>query len=50
LGVARLISSATTMFAKIGPRWRSNVPASRRYTSVPVMSAGKMSGVIWTRL
>jgi hypothetical protein len=29
-GVARLISSTSTTFAKIGPRWSSNVPAFSR--------------------
>jgi hypothetical protein len=53
-GGARLISSASTMLAKIGPsqerearacRWRSS-----SITSVPVMSAGIRSGVNWMRL
>ena len=29
-GVARLISSATTRFAKTGPFWRSNSPVASR--------------------
>src|SRR5688500_18336256 len=51
-GVARLISSASTMFAKIGPRWNSKrlpPPGSSTMTLVPTMSAGIRSGVNWTR-
>ena len=47
LGVARLISSARTRFAKIGPSWNlKSLPIS---TLVPRMSAGIRSGVNWTR-
>ena len=52
-GVARLISSARTMWAKIGPRWNSNArrPSGVSMTMfVPRMSAGIRSGVNWTRL
>jgi hypothetical protein len=50
-GVARLISSASTTFAKTGPRSKVNSrpePASRMI-SVPVTSAGIRSGVFWMR-
>ncbi len=52
LGVARLISSASTRLANTGPRWKSNrrppsgVSCS---TFVPIRSAGIRSGVNWIR-
>ena len=53
LGGVRLISSASTMFAKIGPGantiWRRPVAASSWMMSVPVMSDGIRSGVNWMR-
>ena len=51
-GVARLISSASTRFAKIGPGWKRNTrwPPSSMRMFVPVMSAGIRSGVNWIRL
>ncbi len=53
-GGVRLISSASTTFAKTGPGTKRNsrVPEdlSSDSTSVPVMSAGIRSGVNWTRL
>ena len=52
-GVARLISSARTMFAKIGPFAKLEPLAARRASSsmtvVPRMSAGMRSGVNWMR-
>ena len=51
-GVARLISSASTMFAKMGPlRNSKRLPplASSSMTVVPMMSAGIRSGVNWMR-
>ena len=52
-GVARLISSASTMFAKIGPLLELERLARRRASSsmtvVPMMSAGIRSGVNWMR-
>ncbi len=53
LGGVRLISSASRMFAKIGPGRKRNArrPASgSSRTFVPVMSDGMRSGVNWTRL
>src|SRR2546422_3138782 len=54
LGGVRLISSASTMFAKIGPGantiCRRPVAASSLMMSVPVMSDGIKSGVNWMRL
>ncbi len=54
LGGVRLISSASTMLAKIGPSRKRNsrvpVALSSWITSVPVMSAGIRSGVNWMRL
>ncbi len=53
LGVARLISSASTICAKSGPDWKRN---SRRPSGdsvmmfVPMMSEGIRSGVNWMRL
>ena len=51
-GVARLISSARTRFAKIGPGWKrkTRLPPSSMRMFVPVMSAGIRSGVNWIRL
>ena len=53
LGGVRLISSASTMLAKIGPGentiWRRPVAASSWMMSVPVMSEGIRSGVNWMR-
>src|SRR5581483_2833115 len=51
-GVARLISSASTRLAKIGPGSKRKVraPPSSTIRLVPVMSAGMRSGVNWTRL
>ena len=47
LGGVRLISSASTRLAKIGPRRkRSSAPRS---AIVPVTSEGSMSGVNWMR-
>ena len=52
LGVARLISSASTRFAKMGPGWnlKTRWPSSSMRMLVPVMSAGIRSGVNWMRL
>jgi len=52
LGEARFISSASTMFAKIGPGSNLNSlpPARSSTTYVPVMSEGMRSGVHWMRL
>ena len=52
LGVARLISSASTRLAKIGPGWKRKTrwPPSSMRMFVPVMSAGIRSGVNWIRL
>ena len=49
-GLARLISSASTMLAKIGPAWNSNTPCFWSYTLMPVMSPGSRSGVNWMRV
>src|ERR671920_742958 len=53
-GGVRLISSASTMFAKIGPGantiCRRPVVVSSWMMSVPVMSDGIRSGVNWMRL
>ena len=51
-GVARLISSARTRLAKIGPGWKRKTrwPPSSMRMFVPVMSAGIRSGVNWIRL
>ncbi len=48
-GVARLISSTSTMFAMSGPGRYSNRPARWSKIDTPVMSDGTMSGVHWTR-
>src|SRR5271157_5224638 len=53
LGVARLISSARTIWLKIGPGWNSNTrrPSGASITIfVPMMSAGIRSGLNWMRL
>ena len=53
LGVARLISSASTICEKIGPGWNSKTrrPSGSSMTMlVPMMSAGIRSGVNWIRL
>jgi hypothetical protein len=39
-GLARLISSASTMFANTGPSWKENSPVFWSYTVMPVMSPG----------
>ena len=53
-GGVRLISSASTMLAKIGPgtkvQRRCPVVGSSSMMSVPVMSEGIRSGVNWMRL
>ncbi len=52
LAGARLISSASTMLAKIGPGSKRKLswPSSEYSTSVPVTSDGSRSGVNWMRL
>src|SRR5436305_170504 len=50
LGVARLISSASTICAKTGPGLKTNSPVFWLKTEVPVMSEGSRSGVNWIRL
>ncbi len=53
LGVARLISSASTIWEKTGPGWNSKTrrPSGSSMTMfVPMMSAGIRSGVNWMRL
>jgi hypothetical protein len=52
LGVARLISSASSRLAKTGPGWKRNWrwPSCSMSTLVPTMSAGIRSGVNWMRL
>ena len=47
---ARLISSASTRLAKIGPSSVSNASLDGRHTRVPTMSPGMRSGVNWSRL
>src|SRR5262245_33351094 len=51
LAGARLTSSASTRLANTGPGWNLNspFPPSVKYTSEPVMSAGRRSGVNWMR-
>ena len=49
LGEARLISSASTSCAKIGPRWKRNLPVSRSKIDTPSTSAGNRSLVNCTR-
>src|SRR5208283_1265526 len=46
---ARLISSARTRFAKIGPRWGLKSPDFGWKTMVPTTSLGSRSGVNWIR-
>ncbi len=48
-GVARLISSASTSSAKIGPGWKTNCPLSLSNTEVPRISPGSRSEVNWMR-
>ena len=48
-GLARLISSPSTTFAKIGPERKTKVPVSRSHTDTPVTSDGSRSGVNWIR-
>jgi hypothetical protein len=54
LGVARLISSARTIWAKIGPFWKTKLRRPVSWSSltmlVPMTSAGIRSGVNWIRL
>jgi len=49
LAGARLISSASTRFAKIGPRWDVNSPVFGWKIIVPTTSLGSRSGVNWIR-
>ena len=49
-GVARLISSATSTWAKIGPLRNSNWRVSWLKIDTPLTSVGKRSGVHWTRV
>ena len=49
-GVARLISSASTICEKIGPGRNSNSVVFWLKIDVPVMSVGSKSGVHWMRL
>ncbi|MCY1225667.1 hypothetical protein D9M72_378700 [compost metagenome] len=49
LGVARLISSASTSSANTGPGWKTNWPLSLSNTEVPRMSPGNRSEVNWMR-
>src|ERR1700733_8394858 len=49
LGEARLISSPSTMLAKIGPGLTSNSRSSWLKALTPVRSPGSRSGVNWTR-
>ena len=51
-GVARLISSASTRLAKIGPGWKRRALVAALSVSMimlPTMSAGIRSGVNWMR-
>src|SRR6476659_5508807 len=48
-GEARLISSASTMEAKIGPGWNSKAPTDWSKMVTPVTSDGSRSGVNWIR-
>ncbi len=50
LGVARLISSASTIWAKIGPGRNSNSRLCWLKIETPVTSEGSRSGVNWMRL
>jgi hypothetical protein len=49
-GVVRLISSARTICAKIGPGRNSNSTVFWLKIDVPVTSVGSRSGVHWIRL
>ena len=49
-GGARLISSASRTFVKSGPGRSLNSPACWSYMYVPMISAGRRSGVNCTRL
>ena len=49
LGVARLISSPSTMLAKMAPGLNSKSPRSWLKTFTPVTSVGSRSGVNWIR-
>ena len=49
LGLARLISSASTIWAKTGPAWKPHSPVFWSYMLTPVMSLGSRSGVNWIR-
>src|SRR5436309_5994973 len=49
LGLARLISSPSTMLAKMAPGLNSKSPRSWLNTLTPVMSVGRRSGVNWMR-
>ena len=49
-GEARLISSASTIAAKIGPWWNSNELDFWSKIVTPVTSLGRRSGVNWMRL
>ena len=48
-GLARLISSASTIEAKIGPGWKVNWPFDWSKICTPVTSEGSRSGVNWMR-
>ena len=48
-GVARLISSTRTTFAKSGPGWNTNARRSWSKIESPVASVGCRSGVHWMR-
>ena len=48
-GEARLISSARTMLANSGPRWKTNDSLERWKMLTPTRSAGSRSGVNCTR-
>ncbi len=50
LAGARLISSASSRFAKTGPSTVENSPDFWLYMRVPTRSAGSRSGVNWMRL
>ena len=49
LAGARLISSASTQLAKMGPRLMLNSPVRGLKICVPITSAGNRSGVNWMR-
>jgi hypothetical protein len=48
-GEARLISSAMTMLAKIGPGWNSKPRLAWLKIVTPLTSEGSRSGVNWIR-